>query len=150
VCADNQLTHLILALRLASIRRWQRGARMTVWERIGRFTAAIFYAAPWAWLICFGTFAAAVARETGHFPSYSNPDPKHVESLARHYIAVVVLLGLALASPVIVAAHVALRAILYPAWPVQWGRLARYALGAALVAYVILGDPAGLSTWLFD
>jgi hypothetical protein len=25
-----------------------------------------------------------------------------------------------------------------------------YALGAAVVAYVILGDPAGLRTWLWD
>jgi hypothetical protein len=127
-----------------------RGARMTVWERIGRFAAAIFYVAPWAWLICFGAFTAAVARETGHFPSYSNPDPKHVESLALHYELVVILLGLAVISPVIVASHVALRAILYPAWPPQWGRLARYAIGAALVLYVLVGNPAGLSTWLFD
>ncbi len=123
---------------------------MRVWERIGRVTAAIFYAAPWAWLVCFGAFTAAVARETGHFPSYGNPDPKHVQSLEWHYMAVVILLGLVLLSPIVVSAHVALRAILYPAWPAQWARLARYALGAGLVAYVLIGDPAGLSTWLFD
>jgi hypothetical protein len=123
---------------------------MTAWQRIGRFIAAIFYVAPWAWLVCFGAFTAAVARETGHFPSYSNPDPKHVADLSLLYAAVVILLGLALLSPVIVGVHVMLRAILYPAWPLQWARLARYALGAVLATYVIFGDPAGLSTWLFD
>jgi hypothetical protein len=111
---------------------------------------AIFYAAPWAWLMCFGVFAAAVTLETGHFPSYSNPDPKSVDNLSVLYMLVVMWLGLAFLSPIVVGMHTAARALLYPAWPLERSRLAVYALGAALTAYVILGDPAGLRTWFID
>ena len=49
--------------------------------RLGQAFLALFYLAPWAWLICFGIFTAAVTIAVGHFPSYSNPDPKHVDGL---------------------------------------------------------------------
>lgn len=123
---------------------------MKAWQRLGKVALAIVYGAPWLWVVCFGAFVWAVTSEVGHLPSYSNPDPKHVVSLEWLYLLVVALLGLTVLSPVIVAAHVTLRAILYPAWPVERARLLRYAAGAALVVYVIIGNPAGLSSWLFD
>jgi len=121
-----------------------------MWQWIGRCLVALFYAAPWAWLLCFATFVAAVTHEVGHLPSYGNPDPKHLDRLSILYGLVVMWLGLALLSPFVVAMHAAGRAILYPAWPLERARLVAYVLGAGLTVYVIVGDPAGLRTWLVD
>lgn len=123
---------------------------MSIWQHAGRIAVGIFYAAPWAWLVCFAVFVIGVMLEVGHFPAYSNPDPKHVEGLESLYFGVVVLLFMSLASPVIVALHVLVRAVFWPAWPFETLRLVIYALGAGLVAWVILGNPAGLASWLAD
>ena len=123
---------------------------MVVWQSVGRGLVALFYAAPWIWLLCFGAFTVGVTYVTGHFPTYGNPDPKQVGDLSTLYTLVVMWLGLALLSPFVVAVHTLARIMIRPASPPGGMRLIVYALGAVLVAYVILGDPAGLTTWLWD
>lgn len=71
-------------------------------RRLGGAYLALFYVAPLAWVACLGAFACAVTIEVGHFPSYSNPDPKHVAGLAPLYEATVLLFFLALLSPLVI------------------------------------------------
>ena len=123
---------------------------MVAWQSIGTGLVALFYAAPWVWLLCFAAFTVAVTYVTGRVPTYGNPDPKGVDDLSVLYTLVVMWLGLALVSPFVVAVHALARAMIWPASSLERMRLFVYALGAALVAYVIVGDPAGLATWLCD
>ncbi|WP_295557987.1 hypothetical protein [uncultured Hyphomicrobium sp.] len=123
---------------------------MVAWQSIGRGLLALFYAAPWAWLLCFAAFTAAATYVTGHVPSYGNPDPKQIDDLWILYTLVVMWLGLTLLSPFVVAAHAFARVVSSPAPHLERQHLLVYALGATLVAYIIVGDPAGLATWLWD
>jgi hypothetical protein len=116
---------------------------------LGKVPLVIFYAAPWAALVCLAVFVTAVTLEVGHFPAYSQPDPKHVDGLSGLYLVTMVLLVLACLSPIVVGAHYA------------WARLAGreniggwnaafYALGVALSAFIVVGDAFKLRTWLLD
>jgi len=123
---------------------------MVAWQSIGKGLIALFYAAPWVWLSCFGAFTAAATYAAGHFPTYGNPDPKRVDDFWILYMLVVMWLGIALLSPFVVAGHTLARVMTNPALPFEGVRLSVYAIGAAVTAYVVLGDPAGLRTWLCD
>ena len=118
-------------------------------RRLGRASLAAVYVAPWAWLLCLAIFVSAVTWKVGHFPTYSQPDPKHVEGLAGLYLLTMILLLLACLSPVVAGAQFI--------WAKLGGRehilgwdVAVYALGVALSAAVIVGDAFGLRTWLLD
>jgi hypothetical protein len=121
------------------------GAR---WLR--RFLVVVFFAAPWAWLICFGIFVAAVTYKVGHFPSYSNPDPKHVAGLCMLYMTNVVLLLATFLSPVIVGTHIAVGLLHRRSLRVEPRTTTLYMLAVSLTGLVIFGDAFGLGTWLFD
>jgi hypothetical protein len=109
-----------------------------------------FHVVPWAWLLCFAVFVSAVTYKVGHFPSYSNPDPKHVAGLGTLYTATVLLLLATFLSPLVVGAHMGLallgRSI---ARVTPWNTIV-YLLGVTLTGAVILGDAFGLGNWLFD
>ena len=117
---------------------------------LGKVPLVIFYAAPWAALVCLAVFVTAVTLEVGHFPAYSQPDPKHVDGLSGLYLLTMVLLLLACLSPIVVGIHYA--------WARFAGRdhigggwsAAFYVLGVALSAFIVVGDACELRTWLLD
>jgi hypothetical protein len=123
---------------------------MKVAHWLGRALVVLFYAAPWAWLICFGIFVAAVTYKVGHFPSYSNPDPKHVAGLCTLHMTTVVLLLATFLSPLVVGAHLALVALSQRRLRVEPWKATSYAVALSLAGMVIFGDAFGLGTWLFD
>jgi hypothetical protein len=123
---------------------------MSAWRLLGQVLLVGIYGAPWGWIAAFGALVWATISETGHFPSYSNPDPKSLADYGWLYEVNAFLLVLAFVSPVLVALHVAFRAVWYPVQPLQRRRLVFYAIGAAIVAAVVFGNPAGLSSWFFD
>jgi hypothetical protein len=104
---------------------------------------------PWAWLLCLGVFVALVSLKLGHFPTYSNPDPKHA-GLSALYVLTIALLAATLFSPIVVGAAIALRALF------GFGRLFSqrilwaYAAGIAASAAIIFGNAFGLMSWLLD
>jgi hypothetical protein len=116
---------------------------------LAKIPLAVVYAAPWAWLISLAVFVTAVTLKVGHFPAYSHPDPKHVEGLAGLYLLTMILLLLAILSPVIVAAHLAWTRKLFRERKLGPGA-AFYVLGIALSAAVVGGDAFKLRTWLLD
>jgi hypothetical protein len=94
-------------------------------------------------------FVTMVTLKVGHFPVYSQPDPKHVDGLSGLYLLTMMLLLLACVSPVVVGAHFA--------WARFAGRehidgrnAALYVVGAALSAFIVVGDAFKLRTWLLD
>lgn len=111
---------------------------------------ALFYAAPWAWLLTFAAFTAAVAVEVGHLPRYGNPDPKSVAGLQHLYLVTAMFLGLAVLSPLIVGLHVASSAVTGAMSSIDRRALLSYGLGAALAISILVGDSLGLRNWLFD
>jgi hypothetical protein len=117
---------------------------------LGRDILTGFYLAPWAWLVCFAVFTATVTLEVGHFPSYSNPDPKHVHGLHGLYQLNVILLLLALLSPLVIGAYAGWTALRQRSPQVGPAAGAAYALGLALMAAILLGNAFGLGNWLFD
>jgi hypothetical protein len=117
---------------------------------IGRAMVAALYAAPWAWLVSFASFTAAVAYKVGHFPSYSNPDPKHVADLNGLYTLTVVLLLPVLLSPVLLGTCAVWALLSHSAYPVGLWRAVAYVLGYALIVTVLFGDAFGLAAWYFD
>jgi hypothetical protein len=117
---------------------------------LGKDLLAASWLAPWAWLICFAVFTAAVTVKVGHFPSYSNPDPKHVEGLDALYQLNVVLLLLALLSTLVVGAYAGWAALRRRSLDVGPVKAAAYALGLLLMAVILLGNAFGLGNWLFD
>ncbi len=119
-------------------------------EGLGSSMITAVYALPLAWLVSFAVFTAAVSFVAGHFPSYGNPDPKHVDDLHLLYMLTVELLLLAVVSPVLVGAHLAWRAFKRRKRTIEPGRITLYATGIALSAVVLLGDAFGLRNWLFD
>ncbi len=128
--------------------------QMTVGRRpvryTGRLVLAPFYAAPWAWLICFAVFVGAVTFKVGHFPSYSNPDPKHVEGLGTLYELTVLTLFAMLLSPVVIGSYLGSALIFGRSLNVGLATMALYAAGLGLAAIVLLRDAFGLANWLFD
>jgi hypothetical protein len=115
-----------------------------------RLVLAALYVAPWAWIVCFAVFVAAVTVKVGHFPSYSNPDPKHVEGLGALYELTVLLLFTMLLSPVIVGGYLGSALIFGRDVNIGLATTALYATGLGLAAIVLLGDAFGLANWLFD
>jgi len=122
--------------------------RVTAHRSSSHLLIQALYAAPWAWLISFAVFVAAVTVKAGHFPSYSQPDPKHVEGLSYLYLLTILLLGFAAASPFMVAAHLTLTKMRGAS--VQPSRVAVFGVGMLLCVAVIVGDAFGLGSWLFD
>jgi hypothetical protein len=119
----------------------------------GQFTGSVLtllYSAPWAWLVCFGAFVLSVTLATGRLPSYSHPDPKAVAGLCTLYVLTMVLLVTTAVSPLLVPAHMASRVWRGFDLRGQRGWLIAYAAGFSAAACVIVGDPLGLSSWLFD
>jgi hypothetical protein len=116
---------------------------------LSKFPLAVIYAAPLAALVSLAVFVSAVMLKVGHFPAYSQPDPKHVEGLGGLYLLTMFLLTLAVLSPAIVVAHLAWRK-LAGGERTDGPRVTLYALGAALCAVIILGDALKLRTWLLD
>jgi hypothetical protein len=116
---------------------------------LGKVPLVIFYAVPWAFLVCLAIFVAAVALKVGHFPTYSQPDPKHVGGLSSLYLLTMILSLLTILSPIVVGVHYA--------WARFAGRdhiggwsAAFYVLGVALSAFIVVGDAFKLRTWLLD
>jgi hypothetical protein len=116
--------------------------------RLGHALLATFYVAPWVWLVCFAIFTAAVAIAVGHFPSYSNPDPKHVAGLEPLYLLTILLLLPLVLSPLVMGAYAG--SLLWRGLPVPLPRTAIYLLGCALAAAILFGDAFGLGNWLYD
>ena len=119
-------------------------------RRIGRTCLVIAYAAPWAWVLCLGIFAWAVTVKVGHFPSYSNPDPKHVADLSLLYEATVVLFFIALLSPLVIGTRTAVALLRSGRWRDGPWASGVYLAGVSLTGAVVFGDPFGLMTWLLD
>jgi hypothetical protein len=107
-------------------------------------------AAPWAWLLCFTFLVAAVTVKVGHFPTYSNPDPKHVEGLGALYELTVLLLFAMLLSPVLIGGYLGHGLMLGRRLGIGPTAAGLYAAGLGLAATVLLGDAFGLADWLFD
>ena len=116
--------------------------------RLGQTILAAFYLAPWVWLGCFAVFTAAVTIAVGHFPSYSNPDPKHVAGLQPLYLLTVALLLPLVLSPLVMGAYAG--SLLWRRLQVPPRRTAAYLLGCALAAAILFGNAFGLGSWLFD
>lgn len=123
---------------------------MDITRRLGGACLALFYVAPLAWVVCLGAFACAVAIEVGHFPSYSNPDPKHVAGLATLYEATVLLFFLALLSPLVIGARTGAVLLRTGTWHGGPWTLVMYLAGVSLTGAVVFGDAFGLMTWLLD
>jgi hypothetical protein len=119
-------------------------------QRLGRLVLAAFYVAPWAWLACFAVFVAAVTVKVGHFPSYSNPDPKHVEGLGALYELTVLLLFAAWLSPIVGGGYLA-RALLFGrSLNFRLTTAAIYVAGLGITSILLFGNAFGLANWLFD
>jgi hypothetical protein len=116
---------------------------------LGKVLLAVLYAAPWAFLVCLAIFASAVALKVGHFPTYSQPDPKHVGGLSSLYLLTMILALLACISPVVVGAHVFWERLGGREHIAGW-KAAFYVLGVLLSVSVIVGDAFKLRTWLLD
>ena len=123
---------------------------MIVARWLGRSLLVASYAAPWAWLTCFGVFVAAVTIKVGHFPHYSNPDPKHVDGLCVLYLVTMLLLMATLASPIVVGGHALIAALRQQRVHAEPVTTAVYLLGLTLFVIVIFGNAFGLGNWLFD
>jgi hypothetical protein len=117
-------------------------------RQLSQAIIAVFFAAPWVWLACFAIFTAAVTIAVGHFPSYSNPDPKHVAGLEPLYLLTVLLLLPLALSPLVMGAHAG--SLLWRGMPLQLQRTGTYLLGCALEAAILFGDAFGLANWLYD
>jgi hypothetical protein len=117
---------------------------------LGRAVLVASYAAPWAWLACFGVFVTAVMIKVGHFPYYSHPDPKHVEGLCGLYLATMLLLVATLVSPLLVGGRALSRVVRRQRPHPQPLTTAAYLLGLSLFAIIIFGNAFGLASWLFD
>jgi hypothetical protein len=116
--------------------------------RLGHAFLTAFYVAPWVWLVCFAIFTAAVTLAVGHFPSYSNPDPKHVDGLEPLHMLTVLLLLPLLLSPLVVGAYAG--SLLWRGLPVPLPRMAAYLLGVTLAVVILFGNAFGLGSWFFD
>ena len=110
----------------------------------------MLYAAPLVWVACLTAFAWAVTIKVGHFPSYSNPDPKHIAGLGLLYEATVLLFFLVLLSPVVMGARAAAALIRSGRWHGGHWTSVIYLVGVSLAGAVVLGDAFGLMTWLLD
>ena len=118
--------------------------------RLGRLLLAFWLALPWMFLACFGIFLASVALSVGHFPSYSNPDPKHVDGLAPLYLLTMQLLLATAASPLLICAGSVVRRVRGTPMLRERRALAGYATGMLMASMLILGNALGLGSWLFD
>ncbi len=105
---------------------------------------------PWLFLACFGIFLASVTLSVGHFPSYSDPDPKHIDGLAPLYLLTMQLLLATAASPLIICASAVYRRIMGGPVVREGKALAGYAAGMLAASLLIFGDALGLGSWLFD
>ena len=123
---------------------------MGVVRVLGSALLAAFYVAPWMWLLTLGALLAGAIVQFGHFPSYSNPDPRWVVGFAPVHDAAFLLLVPALLSPLVVVAEIVWRVARGGDALTRAPALLAYVLGCALAGAVIFGDAFGLMNWLLD
>jgi hypothetical protein len=119
-------------------------------SRLARPALAFCLALPWMFLVCFGIFLASVVLSVGHFPSYSNPDPKHIDGLAPLYLLTMHLLLATATSPLLLFAGALVRRIRRAPMLGERRALAGYAAGTLAASMLIFGNALGLGSWLFD
>lgn len=105
---------------------------------------------PWLWLILFGLFILATTLQTGHLPTYGQPDPKDTLPSTLLYLPTIILLvAVVVTTPVGLVLTIAK---LWKGFPKSARRrdLIFYVGGLGLFYLFVLSDLAGLMTWLAD
>jgi hypothetical protein len=118
--------------------------------RFQRVTQNIIQLLPWLWLGLIAVLVAGSVQQTGNWPTYGQPDPKQMNAFSLLVKPAIFLLMLTLAS-----IPFGLIFTVFATW--QKSLIAAnkkhtwlYLLGVSLFLVVVVGDLAGLMTWLVD
>lgn len=119
--------------------------------RFERITRNIILLLPWLWLGLLTVLVMGAVQQTGNWPTYAQPDPKQMHVFSLLVTPALLLLMLTLAS-----IPFGLIFIMFPAWQQKTPLAANkkqtwlYLLGVSLFLVVVVGNLAGLMTWLVD
>ena len=110
----------------------------------------IFLYAPWAWLLFFCLMILGVFLQFGHWPSYTNPDPKQIGVFSHLITPVYALIILTLISPIYISFQAIRSWYSKAGMPWHNKQLMIYFTGMLIFSLVMFFDIYGLRNWFLD
>ena len=119
-------------------------------DRFWQITQKILSLLPWLWLSFMALLIAAAIGQTGAWPSYGQPDPKQISGLGILVLPLTLLMMLVLGSLPFGLLFTTFAAWKGAPYTSNKKHTALYLLGVFLFLTVVIGDWAGIMTWLMD
>lgn len=119
-------------------------------NRFWIITQKVLLSLPWLWLTLLTLMIAGAMSQHGGWPSYGQPDPKDIGLLSLLLMPLILLMMATLASLPF--------GLLFTTFAVWQGapffiskkHTGLYVLGVLLFLVIVIGDLAGIMTWLVD
>ena len=119
-------------------------------DRFWQITQKILSLLPWLWLSFMALLIAAAIGQTGAWPSYGRPDPKQISGLGILVLPLTLLMMLVLGTLPFGLLFTTFAAWKGAPYTSNKKHTALYLLGVFLFLTVVIGDWAGIMTWLMD
>ena len=119
-------------------------------DRFWQITQKILSFLPWLWLSLMALLIAAAIGQTGTWPSYGQPDPKQISGLGLLVMPLTLLMMLVLGTLPFGLLFTTFAAWKGAPYTSNKKHTALYLLGVFLFLTVVIGDWAGIMTWLMD
>ena len=119
----------------------------------GRFwhiTQKILLILPWLWLGTLAFLIMGAVGQHGSWPSYGQPDPKAMGAVSLLVIPLILLMMTTLASLPFGLLFTAFAVWQGAPYPISKKHTVLYLLGVFLFLAIVIGNLAGIMTWLLD
>ena len=119
-------------------------------HRFWSITQRVLLGLPWLWLGIFGSLIMGAFAQQGSWPSYGQPDPKAIAVLGTLVTPLILLMMLTLASLPFGFLFTTFAIWQGAPYSISKKHAALYLLGVFLFLMIVIGNTAGLMTWLMD
>lgn len=119
-------------------------------DRFWEITRKLFMCLPWLWLGLLTILITGAIGQSGSWPSYGQPDPKQISGFGLLVTPLLLLMMITLGSlpfGLLFTAFSAWQGVPYTSNKKQ---TTLYLLGLFLFLSIVIGDLAGIMTWLID
>lgn len=113
-------------------------------------TQRVLLTLPWLWLGLLALLLIGAVGQQGSWPSYGQPDPKDIAVLGALVTPLILLMMITLASLPFGFLFTVFSIWQGAPYAMNKKHTVLYVLGVLLFLIVVIGDTAGLMTWLMD
>jgi hypothetical protein len=119
-------------------------------NRFWLVTQRVLLILPWLWLSLFALLIVGAFGQQGSWPSYGQPDPKAIASLGALVTPLILLMMVTLASLPFGFLFTTFAIWQGAPYSISKKHTVLYLLGVFLFLAIVIGNAAGLMTWLMD